>query len=153
MGNLRKIFLTGISATLFFINVDSVACTGFMLKAKDGSVVFGRSLEWGSTAIDSKITIIPRGKSFVGTAAKGVPGKKWTVKYGTVGMNMYGQKCGILDGMNEKGLYGGAFFFPENAKFAEFDKAKAEQGPFSLGISYLDFNKSRDSGRSQKSYP
>jgi choloylglycine hydrolase len=127
MKNLKIIILNGILTLICLISANSFACTGFTLKAKDGSVVFGRSLEWGSTAINSKISIIPRGKKFTGTAAQGMSGKKWTVKYGTVGMNMYDQDGAILDGMNEKGLYAGAFFFPHFADYTKFDKAKANK--------------------------
>jgi choloylglycine hydrolase len=37
------------------------ACTGITLVAKDGAVVFGRTQEWGTFDLRSRVAIIPRG--------------------------------------------------------------------------------------------
>ncbi|MBL7224606.1 MAG: choloylglycine hydrolase family protein [Desulfobacteraceae bacterium] len=104
-----------------------LACTGFTVKAKDGSVVFGRSLEWGANDMESEIIIIPRGKKYTGTAGKGLPGLKWAAKYGIAGMNILHLDNAILDGVNEKGLYGGAFFFPGFAEYRKITNDEADR--------------------------
>ena len=40
------------------------ACTGITLKSKDGAVVFGRTLEWGSFDLHSRLVIVPRGHEY-----------------------------------------------------------------------------------------
>ena len=40
-----------------------LACTGITLKAKDGAVVFGRTLEWGPFDLKSRLVIVPRATS------------------------------------------------------------------------------------------
>ena len=40
------------------------ACTGITLKAADGTVVYGRTLEWGHFHMRSRAMIIPPGHQF-----------------------------------------------------------------------------------------
>lgn len=40
------------------------ACTGITLKSKDGAVVFGRTLEWGSFDLNSRLVVVPRGYEY-----------------------------------------------------------------------------------------
>src|SRR4051812_18312878 len=79
------------------------ACTGITLKAKDGAVVFGRSMEWGSFDLNSRVTIVPRGYAFQGSTPDGTNGLAWKAKYGAVGLDAVGKDF-LIDGMNEKGL-------------------------------------------------
>ena len=56
--------LIAVAATLsLFIN-SVAACTGITLRAQDGTVVFGRTLEWGSFDLHSRLVIVPRGHEF-----------------------------------------------------------------------------------------
>jgi hypothetical protein len=49
-------FVTTLSAAVLIVAVNRVAaCTGITLRAKDGSVVFGRTLEWGSSGLNSRV--------------------------------------------------------------------------------------------------
>ncbi|MDP1609391.1 MAG: choloylglycine hydrolase family protein [Chlamydiales bacterium] len=91
------------------------ACTGIKLMAKDGSMVHGRTLEFG-LPIDSFLAVIPRGYRFVGTTPMG-DGLTYTVKYAVVGIAVF-DDIAILDGINEKGLAVGTFFFPGFAEYA-----------------------------------
>ena len=69
-----------------------------MLKTKDGSIVHGRTVEFGIT-IDTSIAVVPRDYTFVGQAPKG-DGLKYTSKYAAVGAIAFtGVK--LLDGLNE----------------------------------------------------
>ncbi len=114
------------------------ACTGITIKPKDGSVIFARTLEFGMD-LKSNILIVPREKEFVGTAPGDKAGLRWKTKYGIVGTNAFELPV-IVDGLNEKGLHVGLFYFPGFAKYQdvaaeEFPKALApwELGSFLLG--------------------
>jgi choloylglycine hydrolase len=49
------------------IFVNSIhACTGIRLIATNGSVTYGRTMEWGAFDPNSRVAIIPRGYSFTG---------------------------------------------------------------------------------------
>ena len=90
------------------------ACTGIQLTAKDGSIVHGRTLEFG-IPVEPSIAVIPRGYRFVGTTPMGA-GLRYTVKYAVVGAVLFDDMA-ILDGVNEKGLAVGTFFFPGFAAY------------------------------------
>ena len=53
------------------------ACTGITLKAKDGAVVYGRTMEWGTFDLRSRVVVVPRGYSFTGHTPDGKPGITW----------------------------------------------------------------------------
>ncbi len=91
-----------------------------MLKAKDGSFVHGRTVEFG-VAIDTTIAIVPRGYAFVGQTPIG-DGLKYTAKYGAIGAIAF-TDVKLLDGLNEAGLAVGAFYFPT---FAEYTPVTSE---------------------------
>ena len=90
------------------------ACTGIQLTAHDGSVVNGRTLEFG-IVIDASIAVVPRDYAFVGTTPSG-DGKKYRAKYAAVGAIAFGVPA-LMDGMNEKGLSVGTFYFPGYAHY------------------------------------
>lgn len=101
------------------------ACTGIRLMANDKSVVYGRTMEWGEFDLNSRITIIPRGYEFAGQTPDGMNGKKWTSKYGVVGLNLLDQDY-LADGMNEAGLTAGLFYHPGFETYNDYDKNMAE---------------------------
>ena len=100
------------------------ACTGIRLAANDGSVVYGRSMEWGAFDLNSRVAIIPRGYAFVGQTPDGHNGKQWTGKYGVVGLDMLGKNV-LADGMNERGLAAGLFYHPGFAEYMEYEREQA----------------------------
>ena len=100
------------------------ACTGMTLRAKDGSVVFGRTLEWGSFDLKSRLVIVPRGYEYTSHLENGQIGKNWKTKYGVVGLDVV-EKDLIQDGMNEKGLSVNVFYHPGFAEYATFELARA----------------------------
>lgn len=131
----RKNYLTGAAFLLGLLQVfQSVACTGVFTKAKDGGVVYARSLEF-AVNVESKLAVCPKGMSFTGVTPDGENGLEWKGQYGFVGMNVYGKPL-ILDGINEKGLLFGAFYFPGEFYLPPFDSAKAEKSlaPMQLGV-------------------
>jgi choloylglycine hydrolase len=103
--------------------VPAEACTGIMLKAEDGSVIHARTLEFGID-LDSELMVFPRGFARTGTTPDGKPGKTWAVKYASIGMNGAGLPV-LFDGINEKGLAGGMFYFPTSAGYMPYTEADA----------------------------
>jgi choloylglycine hydrolase len=90
------------------------ACTGIMLRNADGTVVHGRTVEFGIPMVID-YAVVPRGYAFTGLTPLG-EGKKWASKYGVLGAIVFGN-LGVMDGINEKGLAIGAFYFPTTAEY------------------------------------
>ena len=93
------------------------ACTSFLLKAENGEFVYGRTLEF-ALMLKSQIIVMPRGyeNKGVGPDGKAGSGLVYKAKYAATGMNALGLPV-VIDGINEKGLAAGMFFFPNLAKF------------------------------------
>jgi len=104
----------------------SIACTALVLEAQDGSLVYGRTMEWGTFDLNSRISIIPREFEFTGTTPDGTNGLVWTGQYGILGLDMLDQHI-LGDGMNEAGLVVGLLYHPNIAKYPEYDPALASQ--------------------------
>ncbi|MFA5004907.1 MAG: choloylglycine hydrolase family protein [Candidatus Omnitrophota bacterium] len=100
----------------------SFACTDFQVKAEDGTVVIGRSMEF-PVDLHSNVIIVPRGEKFVSIDDKGVKGIIWTNKYGFLGINAYNLKNCYVEGFNEKGLAFGALMFT-GAKYQPAEPGK-----------------------------
>ena len=114
------ICLTVFAAILYSLaasNPPAVACTGIRIKPNDGSIIAARTLEFAAD-LHSNIIVVPRARESVGTAPGNKPGLRWKSKYGSVGTNALGVPA-ILDGLNEKGLAVGLFYFPGYAKYQE----------------------------------
>lgn len=112
---LGKTLLTLTATVIMLAASDAEACTGIKLVAKDGSFVHGRTLEYG-IVVETSCAVVPRGYEFFGTTpnGKGLPYKS---KYGAVGAIAY-DDISLLDGLNEKGLAVGVFYFPGFAEYA-----------------------------------
>lgn len=66
---------------------ETSACTGISLRAKDGTVVVGRTVEWAlGDATHDRLIVIPRGKSFAGLTPEGENGKRWTGQHGFISL-------------------------------------------------------------------
>ncbi len=102
------------------------ACTAITLKADDGAVLLGRTLEWGHFDLKGRIVVIPRGTEFTGTTPDGKPGIKWKSQYGVVGIDMMESEK-LADGINEKGLVMALLYHPGFAKYPAYDPAKADE--------------------------
>lgn len=127
-----KVSITlAVCAMALFTQTQVEACTGIQLKTKDGAFVSGRTLEFG---IDFQVDIIavPKGHKFVGSTSLGA-GKTWTAKYDSVGTMLAGNPL-ILDGINEKGLSVGSFYFPTYAEYSVTTKDNQE-----ISLSSSDF--------------
>ena len=102
-------------------------CTGIRLMGADGSAVYGRTLEWGAFDIRSRVVLVPRSLEMAGTTPAGSQtGKRWTSRYGFVGVDALDRPF-IIDGLNERGLACGAFYLPGFAEYGPFVKDDAAQ--------------------------
>ncbi|PYL73337.1 MAG: choloylglycine hydrolase [Verrucomicrobia bacterium] len=99
------------------------ACTGIRLIAEDGTVVHARTMEF-AIDIHSDVIMIPRGYARTGTTPDGKEGLKWKAKYASVGANGVGLPV-LFDGLNEKGLAAGTFYFPTSAGYMPYTAADA----------------------------
>ncbi len=83
------------------------ACTFVDIEAKDGSVVIGRSIEWGFP-MEYTFTVIPRGQTFTASypadaVAKDFKPLAWASKYAYAGVGVTVQQ-GLDSAQNEAGL-------------------------------------------------
>ena len=125
---LRKTIATITACALMLSGVmqSALACTGITLKAADGSVLFGRTLEWGSFDLKSRLVVIPRGYKYATHMPDGKPGLSWQGQYGVVGIDAV-EKDIVVEGMNEKGLAVGLFYHPGFAEYQTYDAGQAAQ--------------------------
>ena len=112
MKTFKKIVLAAsiVAATLGSLN-SAEACTGISLKAKDGSYVIGRTMEWGGFRMPSRVVIVPRGYSRLALTPEGKNGMELKAKYGYAGIGVLDGNF-IAEGMNEKGVVVELFYFP-----------------------------------------
>jgi penicillin V acylase-like amidase (Ntn superfamily) len=75
------------------------ACTRALYVAKDGTVIVGRSMDWGEDMM-SNMWVLPRGMKRDGRGGKNTVA--WESKYGSLIVSAY--DIGTSEGMNEKGL-------------------------------------------------
>jgi choloylglycine hydrolase len=114
------------------------ACTGITLTATDGTVIHARTMEF-AIDVHSDVIVIPRGYARTGTTPDGKEGLKWKSKYASVGAN--GLKMPVLfDGVNEKGLAAGLFYFPTSAGYMPYTPADAGKtlAPWEFGSWVLE---------------
>lgn len=124
-------------AMLPFASRPAQACTGLTIKPRDGAIVFGRTLEFGMD-LKSTILVVPRGTAYVGSTPGGASGLAWSSKYAVVGANAFGMPV-TVDGLNERGLHVGLFYFPGFAKYHEIgpEAAANSLAPWELGVYLL----------------
>lgn len=120
-----------LSAAFLTLAMDSEACTGLRLKSKDGASVHGRTLEFG-IVVDSSVAVVPRDYAYTSSTPLG-NGLNYKTKYASVGTCCFDSKS-LMDGMNEKGLSIGTFYFPGFAEYANTTKENQNQS-----LSPVDF--------------
>ena len=99
--NVIPIF-SAIWLSIVFFAVPVFSCTDFQIKAADGTVIIGRSMEF-ALDLQSRVIASPRGKEFTGESPDGQQGLSWKSRYGFVGLDAFGLGK-VIDGINEKGL-------------------------------------------------
>ena len=119
---IRKTLITA-AAICSLLNPTAHACTGIRLIAEDGTVIHARTMEF-AIDIHSDVIMVPRGYARTGTTPDGKEGLKWKAKYASVGANGVGLPV-LFDGLNEKGLAAGTFYFPTSAGYMTYTAADA----------------------------
>ena len=121
----RKLISSIAAGAVAFSATSANACTSFLLKAENGDFVYGRTLEF-ALMLKSQIIVMPRGYENKGVGPDGTAGTglSYKAKYAATGMNALGLPV-VVDGINEKGLAAGMFFFPNLAKFQNVSREQA----------------------------
>ena len=113
-----------ISALLLLLaSAECFACTGIALTATDGSRVVARTVEWAASPMQCGYVVVPRGYQLQSLTPEGQDGLSFTSRYGYVGIWTEYEAI-VVEGVNEKGLSAGLFFFPNYGKYPDFDAAK-----------------------------
>ena len=100
---------------LVLITAPLSGCSSIRLKTKDGNVIYARTMDFPQNLL-SEIIMFPRNTEFKGTLPQNKTGLVWKNKYGIVGMGGLGVES-IADGINEKGLACGLFYFAHYAQY------------------------------------
>lgn len=126
--NTFKLKYGAISVLLFSLAAQpTLACTGTKVEAQDGTVLFGRTLEFGAET-QSNVILIPRNYQLTANASSLSNNLSWKTKYAVLGLNAQSLPV-IVEGVNEKGLRVGDFYFPG---FAGYQKVTPEEAQNSI---------------------
>lgn len=99
------------------------ACTGITLQAADGSHIVARTIEWGDSPLASQYVVVPRGHKWQSYTPTGHNGCTFTARYGVVGLSVV-EPAFITEGINEKGLSAGLFYFPGYGGYVDYDSLR-----------------------------
>ncbi len=117
----RKFILFVAVAALSLASIAKVmACTGITLSAKDGSRVVARTIEWSGSKLLNEYVVVPRGHKYTSYTPEGQNGMSFETKYGMVGVTIM-DKHFVVEGLNEKGLSAGLFYFPGYGEYPAYD--------------------------------
>ena len=113
------------------------ACTGITLKAKDGSYIVARTIEWGGSFLNSQYVVVPRGYRQQSLVPGGTDGMTFTARHGYVGLAVE-QKEFVAEGLNEAGLSAGLFYFPGYGQYEAYDSTRKAESIADLQlVSYI----------------
>ena len=115
-----------LSACGFTAHIPANACTGITLKSKDGATVAARTIEWAESVMNTLYVVVPRNQELQSLTPSGMDGMKFKTKYGFVGLAVE-QKEFMVEGLNEKGLSAGLFYFPNYGEYQPYDAAHKER--------------------------
>ena len=114
-----------ITAAALALSVQALACTGITLNGADGSRVTARSIEWGSSVLPTTLVVVPRGTPAQTQTAEGA-GMQYKNTIGYAGLSIE-DKSFVVEGLNEKGLSAGLFFFPGYGQYPVYDTAQKDK--------------------------
>ena len=106
--------------------VPTNACTGITLQSKDGATIAARTIEWAESVMNNMYVVVPRNQELQSLTPTGIDGVKFKTKYGFVGLAVE-QKEFMVEGINEKGLSAGLFYFPNYGKYQPYDAAQKDK--------------------------
>ena len=119
MNNKLSTFLLTIMGLI--TQVPTSACTGITLKSKDGATIAARTVEWAESVMNTMYVVVPKHEKLQSLTPTGMDGIKFTSKHGYIGLAVE-QKEFMVEGVNEKGLSAGLFYFPNYGKYQPFEE-------------------------------
>ncbi len=125
---MKRLTLMSALISLTIFNTSN-ACTGMEIKTATGDVINGRTVEFAAPIMLNKV-FAPRNYKFVSQLDAKTNGLTYTGKYAFIGGGMYGD-INVSDGLNEKGLAVGVFYFPEYAVYTDYKKEKNNENSLS----------------------
>lgn len=111
------------------------ACTGISLSTTNHDYIQARTIEWGQNDLNSKLIVSPREYTYTSTMPDQKKGLEWKSKYGFVGISVSDDRF-IADGVNEKGLTAGLFYFKNYGSLETYDPKDTK-----TTITDMDFNR------------
>lgn len=117
-------FVGLISCLMVLLSSVSAACTGISITTKDKKHIQARTIEWGESLLKSSIVITPREHKYQAVMPTGEKGYSWEGRYGFVGASLVSDDY-IGEGVNEKGLSAGMFFFPHYGSLSPYSAKDA----------------------------
>ena len=121
----KKVILMVLFLLLAFTPVVH-SCTGISILAKDGTRLQARTIEWSGGNLNSQLIIMPRGHGNEALTPDGQNGLVWFNKYGAVGASTV-QANFVAEGINEKGLSAGIFYFSHYGSLTPYSKKHAKK--------------------------
>lgn len=115
-----------IAACCAASQVPAGACTGITLKSKDGATIAARTIEWAESVMNTMYVVVPRNEVLQSLTPTGMDGVKFKARYGFVGLAVE-QKEFMVEGLNEKGLSAGLFYFPNYGKYQAYETSDRGQ--------------------------
>ena len=120
MKRLIHLLLAGLLCGAFLPR-PAHACTGITLHTADSLPILARTIEWGGSDLNSQYVIVPRGYAQQSYVPGGTTdGMSFRARYGYVGLAVE-QKEFVAEGLNEKGLSAGLFYFPGYGAYETYD--------------------------------
>lgn len=118
----KELVCSLVASTLVGFSVSpTMACTGISSRAKDGSQVMARTIDWGGSEVNNLYTIVPRGHEQQSLLPNGgTDGMRFKAKYGFVGLAMEREEF-VVEGVNEARLSAGLFYFPDYGEYVGYD--------------------------------
>ncbi|MGI9570571.1 MAG: linear amide C-N hydrolase, partial [Desulfobulbia bacterium] len=115
-----------LSSVLHLVATSALACTGIVLRAEDGAAIAARTMEF-SFDIQSDILVVPAGTEMTKLVMdEKNTGGSYVAKYGFTGANALDKPI-VVDGVNEEGLYFGAFYFNQEAAYRELTQENRDK--------------------------
>ncbi len=122
---VKLLSCAALSCTLAYTPA-AYACTGIAIHTQDNTRLHARTIEWSGGNLNSKLVIMPRNHSNTSLTPEGKNGKTWHNKYGAVGASTVEPEF-VAEGVNEKGLNAGIFYFSHYGSLTPYHKKQAKK--------------------------
>ena len=103
------------------------ACTGITLQTSNGQTIVARSIEWAGGDLESRYTVVPRGyRQRAIVPVEENEGMEFMAHYGYLGLSVERPEF-VVEGINEKGLSAGLFYFPGYGEYMAYDSKEKDK--------------------------